>query len=91
MIWNVVINAVFGVITTILGVLPNAPATPPEVSAAGAWITTQVTNVIGILNMLYGTALLSAIMLVIIAMFNWEWIYHSTMWLVRKIPVVNIK
>lgn len=67
-----------------------SPATPGSVSSAGGWIIKQVGSVIAILNWVFGNALLAAIMIVVIAMFTWEYIYAATMWVIRKIPMINI-
>lgn len=90
MIFMLMIAVVLELVKVILNVLPNAPATPPSVVEAGGWIIDQIASVVAIFNWIYTPPLLAAIMVVVVAMFTWEHIYHATVWLIRKIPMINI-
>ncbi len=90
MILNFIIKGILGIVKTILGILPNVPATPTAVSSGGQWIIDQIAAVTSVLSMVYTDTLLTAIIVVILAMYSFEWIYHSTLWLLRKIPMLNI-
>lgn len=90
MILMLIIAVFISLVELILGVLPNAPATPQAVTDGGAWIVDQIASTIAVLNYVFTAPLLAAIMIVVIAMFTWEWVYHSTMWLIRKIPALHI-
>jgi hypothetical protein len=91
MIFTLMIVGLIALVQLIFGVLPNAPATPQSVIDGGAWITDQIGSVIAVLNYVFGATLLAAIMVVVIAMFTWEYIYAASMWIIRKIPMINIK
>jgi hypothetical protein len=91
MVFDFIVSIFVGITTTILAVLPSVPATPQGIVDGGQWIIDQVASVISVLNMLFTPALMATIVVVIIAMFSFEGIYHATMWVIRKIPVINIK
>jgi hypothetical protein len=91
MIINFIVSTLFTCIEAILGILPNVAATPDAIVSGGQWVTDQVANVISVLTMVFTAPLLTACVVCIVGMFSFEWIYHSVMWIIRKIPVVNIK
>lgn len=91
MIFTLMIIGLMALVQLIFGIFPNAPATPQAVIDGGSWITDQIGSVIAVLNYVFGSTLLAAIMVVVVAMFTWEYIYHAAMWLIRKIPMINIK
>jgi hypothetical protein len=71
--------------------LPTVAATPTSVIDGGTWITDQISAVVSVFNMVYGATLFSALILIILAIINFEWIYHTLMWVIKKIPMINIK
>jgi hypothetical protein len=91
MIFTLMIVGLMALVDLILQILPTAPATPQTVIDGGSWITDQIGSVVAILNYVFGSTLLAAIMVVVVAMFTWEYIYAAVMWIVRKIPMINIK
>lgn len=91
MITNTVLHVIMLAITALLSILPTLPAMDSGVVSAGAWVTTQVSNTISVLNWIFGSTLLAAIMVVVLALFNFEWVYHSIMWIVHKIPMINVR
>jgi hypothetical protein len=91
MVFTYMIIAMLGMVKLIFGILPNAPATPPEVVSAGGWIVTEISSVMSVLTLIFSPVLVAATVVVIIAMFTWEHIYASAMWIVRKIPMINMK
>jgi hypothetical protein len=91
MVVNFIINTMITFVIAIFSPLPTVPATPQAIIDGGAWVTTTIGEVISVLNMLYTPTLLAACMIVIIAAFNFEMIYHAIMWILRKIPMINMK
>jgi hypothetical protein len=91
MIIDFSIKVLVGFVKAVMGILPNVPATPSAVVSGGNWVMTTITSVISVLSMLLSPALLTACVLVIVGLINFQWIYHTVMWVVRKIPVINIK
>jgi len=91
MIINFIIHTILVTIQSIFSVLPTIPATPTALSDGGQWIIDQIVLLTSVLRMFLGTTLFTAIIVVLIAIFTFEWIYHTVMWIVRKIPVINIK
>jgi len=77
--------------TGLLGVLPDLPATPASVITAGDWTIDTIAGAVSFLTMIYGTTLFGAIILIASLTLVFEQAYHTVMWVVRKIPIVNIK
>lgn len=90
MIFQFILDAILATVTAIFTVLPSAPALPSAISTAGTWVVTQVSNSIAFLNMIYGTTLLAAIIVVAIGIFTFEWIYHTVMWIIHKVPLIGV-
>ena len=78
-------------VTTIFNVIPDLPDMPTSIVDAGEWVTTEIESVISVIRMLLGSTLLDAVVVVIIAMFTFEKIYHTALWVLKKIPMINIK
>lgn len=91
MIFNFILHIVFGTVKLILGVLPTVAATPSAITSGGDWVISTITGVISVLRYVLSDALLIAVMVVVVGMYTFEWVYHSVMWVIRKIPMVNIK
>jgi hypothetical protein len=90
MIFLFLIKVILGLITGVFYILPSLPAMPSAVVTAGDWTATQITGAISILNMIYGTTLLAGMMVIIIAMFSFELIYRSSMFVLHKVPFINV-
>lgn len=91
MIIQFVLDILLGVVKLIFSVLPTVPAMPSAITSASSWVTDQISNAMSIINMVYGDTLMAAITIVIVAMFTFEWLYHSAMWIIRKVPIWNIE
>jgi hypothetical protein len=91
MIINFMIVTLITLVKSIFFIFPTLPATPSAVSSAGAWVTDTIASVTSVLQMIFGSTLLTAIILVIVGIFGMETIYNTIMWILRKIPVINVK
>jgi len=91
MIVTFIITTLLNVVKTVMGILPTVPAMPQPVIDAGNWVISTIIGMVSLLTMLYGTTLFAALIVVGLALLNFTWIYHTIMWIVRKIPMVNIK
>jgi hypothetical protein len=90
MIIELIIKAIISLLQTIMSVLPNLPAVPVAISSAGGWISDQIIGVVSLLRQLYGTTLLAALVLVGGSLLIFKTTYSFIMWVIRKIPVLNI-
>lgn len=91
MIFTFIIHALLSLVTTLFSVLPTLAATPEAVITGGQWVIDTIYGVVSMFRMIYGSALMTAIVVVIVGLFSFEWIYHTVMWIVRKIPMINMK
>lgn len=91
MIFTFMITSLISLVKTILSVMPTIPATPSAIVTGATWITDMVGTVASVLQMIYSPALMTAIVLIIVAIFGFDTLYHTVMWVLRKIPMINIK
>ena len=90
MIIDYLMHAIFSVVSTIVSVFPTIPAIDPSIATAGSWITTTVGEGAAFARLVYGSTLLSALIAVAIVVWAFEPIYHGVMWVIKKIPFLNI-
>lgn len=80
---------------TILGIgfamMPALPPVPPELIAFQNGFNDILLNAIQFLRYFFSPMLMWLALGVIITVFLAEPIYHAVMWVLRKIPVLNIK
>jgi len=91
MIINFLINALCSLLKLIFGILPTLPATPTAVVDGGQWIIDQIVGVISVLTTILTPTLVAAVVVVLIAELTFQNAYHGVMFILRKIPVINIK
>jgi hypothetical protein len=91
MIFTGIIIALLAVWNLILSVIPTIPATPTAITSGGTWVINTITGVVALLNWIFTPTLLAAFVVVFIAIMGFEQIYHTTMWVVKKIPFLSIK
>lgn len=87
MIFNVILEMLNILIQTILGILPNMPAIP-------TFVENITTSFIGILQygvfwlyFLIGRPFTLAFIPLFILLVNFNWIYHSALWIIKKLPI----
>jgi len=90
MILTLIIVGLMELVNVILGVMPTLPAIPSTISDGGAWVITAISGVVGILNYIYSPTLLAAVVGVIVLLLSFDTIYHTAMWVIRKIPYINV-
>ena len=86
-----IVIAAIALITTAFAVMPPLPATPPYLLSFNEQLADILQNGVLFLQYLFTPILLTTTIVVIIAIFAAEPIYHSIMWILRKIPMVGIK
>lgn len=91
MIINGLVHAVIGLVTSIMSVFPTLPSIDPSIVSAGNWITTMLGQGASFAQFLYGATLFNALIAVLVAIWAFEPIYHGVMWVIKKIPFLNIK
>jgi hypothetical protein len=90
MIIDGIVHVFLGVVSSIISVFPSIPAIDPSIVTAGNWITTTVGEGSAFAQFLYGTTLLDALIAIAVAIWAFEPIYHGVMWVIHKIPFLNV-
>lgn len=91
MIFELIFQVLITVIKGVFGILPNLPPMSETVTNAGDAIIGLIDQPIRFLKYIYGPILLNAIFATIIILFNFEKIFYSLMFIVKKLPFLNIK
>jgi hypothetical protein len=91
MILETLVSIFYNVITTAFSVIPNAPPTPPTLVNASDTIAQYMGAASTYLNYLFGRDFLLIIIPIIIATFTFRHIYHFTMFVLKKVPFINVK
>jgi hypothetical protein len=90
MIFNGVFNILFGFIGGIFALLPSFPAIDSNISSAGTYIVGLASQGAAVSQYLLSTALYDAVVAVLALIWVFEPAYHGVMWVLRKIPFLNI-
>lgn len=91
MIVQAIIALYFLAVKTVLDILPDVPATPQPVTDGADWVIDTVASVASVLQVVYTPALLTALIFCILALISFERIYYLILWVLKKIPALNIK
>jgi len=87
MIVTFFIEAIAGLIILISSILPDVPAMPTAVTDAGTTLTNLIVDGWEQIGGFLGTPFLIAMTVLVIGIFNFEHIYHLSMWVIRKLPI----
>lgn len=88
MIIESILNLLSGVITTVFGLLPNIPKLELTNSIEVAFST--IFDNLQLLGVFIRPATIKLIIPVFIVIYNFEYIYKITLWILKKIPMLNI-
>lgn len=92
MIIELMLNLVLSFIDLIFSILPDVPTIPIDISnTITSYIDLIITNGIGILNIIIRPTTMQIAIIIIIFINSFEYIYSIIMWVVRKIPFINLK
>lgn len=87
MIFNVFFEALKSVLMTVFGVLPDIPDLPSGITNVLDTGLDFISNGFTFLVYIFGGAYLLVVIPLLIVLINFKWIYHLTMWIVRKLPI----
>lgn len=91
MIVDGLIHAILGIVSNILSVFPSLPSMDVSIVTAGAWLSTTLAQGAAFAQFIYGSTLYHAIIALVAAVWAFEPIYHTVMWVIKKIPIINVK
>jgi hypothetical protein len=85
MIFDAIIYGVTDLLTTVFSVFPSLPQMPTAIVDGSSFIITTVGNSAAFLSVLYGNELYVAILFAVVALFNFEHLYHFTQYIYKLI------
>jgi len=90
MIIDAMVHGILSVVETIMSIFPTLPPIDSSIVTAGNWIVTTVGEGAAFASFVYGSTLLAALVGVAIVVWAFEPIYHVVMWVIKKIPFLNV-
>lgn len=91
MIIDAILGAGGAVILLIVNLLPELPSMPTAITEPTTSFLSVVGKGLGFVQYLYGAELFIALIVVAVAIMQFERIYHFVLFIVKKIPILNIK
>lgn len=90
MIFTTLFNMVLGVVKGILSILPAFPATPTFIVTGVATLFTWLSGGLEFLSFFVRLNTIVTLAPLVILIAEGEDIYHMVMWVLKKLPFVNI-
>lgn len=87
MIVQFILSGIMQALKFILGALPNIPPMPSFITDSAEYIADLIVGVVGILVYVFTQQLFTFIVLTVIVLMNFETIYRTVMWVIRKLPI----
>lgn len=91
MIFEALLNMVLSVLQTAFSVLPDLPDMPEAITGAMTAFYGMLELPIEYVQWWLSEPLFVAVITVLIAIWQFENVYHFTMFLIKKIPFINVK
>jgi len=91
MIITFLLTAFLAIMQGLFSALPSIPPIPTAISDVGDQLIAFIGNSVSVLVMLLGGPLLAAAVGVALALFFFTKIYYVVMWVLKKIPLINLK
>lgn len=71
--------------------LPSLPPMPENVDTIIQSVLNAITDVVGLFRLLYGDILFTAMIAIVFGLYAFKFVYHSVMWVIKKIPMLSIR
>lgn len=91
MITSAIIEVLSLPVMFILDLIPDMPATPVFIVDIGEYLIGLVSAFTSVAAFIYGDTLLTAILILAVALMLFDQIWGLAMFIAKKIPVLNIK
>lgn len=75
----------------LLTIPPDLPPMPQSITDAGDIIISMFADAANVVAYLYGTVFYKALLGVSIVAFSFDYLYKFLIWILRKIPLLNIE
>lgn len=91
MIIEFIVQRTIDLIILVMDLIPDVPDMPSAIVAGGDWAIEQVVGVSSFLVQLFSPPLFSAMLIVGITLISFDTIYHTVLWVLKKIPALSIR
>ena len=91
MILQMILDALKAMFLPLFDVLPSLPSMPADVSSALTAIGTYIIQGAQLIKYIFGSTFITAYFGAILVLINFDRAYDFLFWVLRKIPMVNIK
>ena len=90
MIFTSILVVLFAVIKGLM-FFPNVPPAPAALTSMATWLIDLIATAVEIMDLVYSPVLMIMMAGVFLGLFAFENVYYSIMWIIKKIPFLNIK
>lgn len=91
MILNIIFGIITDVIISIFSILPTLPDMPEVIITSVDWAIDLIVGTVSLFNQIYSPPLFVAIVTISFGLIAFENIYHTIMWILKKIPMLAIR
>lgn len=85
MITEFLLGVFYNFSTFIIGLFPNLPAMPAQITSGTNGVITIIGNTVGVISYIYTPFILTTVFVILIAIINFDVIYKLVLWIYHKI------
>lgn len=87
MILELIITGITAVLKIVLGILPNIPQLPDNITGSINRVMNVIFENVGLLGIFVRISTIKLLVPLVIIVVNFEHIYHFVMWIIKKLPL----
>lgn len=91
MIIEALLNLISSIFQFVFNLLPDLPQFPSRITAAISSFLDLIFSNVGILGVFVSIDLVKILVPLILVVINFDHIYHLVLWILKKIPFLNMK
>lgn len=85
------LDAIYLLVSTVLGVIPNLPAMDSNITNALSYVSTVMTNGVGFVKYIFGGTFFNVVVGIGILLINFDVLWNTAFFIIRKIPMLGVK
>lgn len=90
MIVALIITVVFALFALLLGFVPDLPQMPTSVTDPLDFVADMIGSTVAIVSYILTPPLFAVLVVVMIAIFNFDYLWAAFWWILKKVPVLGV-